>query len=166
MNLVSYFRDSKRIYGICPCCGEVFRLSDATLFTTERPPATPFDRVDAERAKLERAEERFEARQGQLRLEAVEKGQREARKHLRSIAGSFIERRIDPQDVKVIFDPVEFVAFRGMTRGRIDRIAFIDRPPSTRAREQLQRSIARAVKAGNVEWRTLRISNDGRVQCE
>ena len=41
MSSVQVFQEMKKIYGICPCCGEPFRLSDTTPFTRASPPPTP-----------------------------------------------------------------------------------------------------------------------------
>jgi predicted Holliday junction resolvase-like endonuclease len=166
MNVVAFFNEAKQILGICPCCGEIFRLSEATLYTKEPPPRTAFDVLDANQQKLELASSKFDEKEAALREQAVAKGQQAAKKRLKAIAGPFVTRKIDPQDVKVIFDPVEFVAFRGMTKGGVDRVAFIDRPATSKAREKLQASVARVVNAGNYEWKVLRISAEGRVEYE
>ncbi len=166
MNVVAFLQESNRILGICPCCGELFRLSEAQLFTKEAPPRTPFDKLDDERRKLEKALERYDAKEEVLREKALAKGQAAAKRKLRGIAGPFIERKIDPQDVKVLFDPVEFIAFRGMTAGKVSKVAFLDRPARSKAQEAIQASLAKTVKAGNYEWKVLRISSDGRVEAD
>ena len=163
MNVIAFFHESKQIVGICPCCRDVFRLSDAMLYTKERPPFTPIDALEADEAELSRAEKTFDKKEEMLRGKAVEKGQKAAKKQLEAIAGPFVQREIDPQDVKVIFHPVEFVAFRGMSNGLVDRVAFIDRPATSKDREKLQASIAKTIGAGNVDWRELRIGADGKV---
>lgn len=166
MNLVAFMQEQKRILGICPCCGELFRLSDAALFTRQPPPPTPLDEVDAERRKAELAAQRFEERAGALKEAALRCGQAEARQRLRAIAGPFVERDIDPQDVKVLFDPVEFVAFRGMAAGAVSAVVLIDRPAASTQQEAVQRSVADAVEKGRYEWKVLRIDDGGRVEAE
>ena len=75
MKLVSAFQEMKRIYGFCPCCGELFRLSDAELFTKGAPPRTPFDRVADALERIERRAERFGEREAELRAAEVRAGQ-------------------------------------------------------------------------------------------
>lgn len=163
MNFVGVFNQLKRIYGICPCCGEPFRLSDTALYTKTAPAKTLFEKMDDERARLERCAERFDAREAEIREEARRLGQMEARRRLREIAPFFVARKIDPQDVKLLFHPVEYVVFRGMQTDRCASVDFIDHPARSRERERIQRSLNHAIKAGNLEWQTFRIGDDGRV---
>mgnify|MGYP005811063353 CR=1 FL=1 len=163
MKVLAFYQETKRIYGVCPCCGELFRLSEATLFTKDPPPRTEFDLVDEARRKLERAIEKFDEREQALRDKALAIGQEAARKRLKKIAKPFVKRKIDPQDVKVLFDPIEFVAFRGMCDGEVKAVSLIDRPAESKDREKLQESVRRTVDKGNYEWKELRIDAEGRV---
>jgi predicted Holliday junction resolvase-like endonuclease len=163
MNILKFFQESKQILVICPCCGDVFRLSEGTLFTKQRPEPSPFDRMDSAEQKFDRERIRFEEKAAALREEAVALGQKAAQKQLRAIAGPFVARQIDPQDVKVIFHPVEFIAFRGMSDGEVAQIAFIDRPAESKQRAILQESIASAISSGNYAWKLLRVSGEGTV---
>lgn len=163
MNVIALSQEANRILGICPCCGELFRLSEAQLFTRQAPPRTPFDKVDDEQRKLDAAVVRYDAKEQALKDTALAKGQAAARRQLRRVAGPFIQRKIDPQDVKVLFDPVEFIAFRGMAAGKVTKVVFIDRPATNKAREVVQTSMEKALKNGNYEWKVFRIGADGRV---
>lgn len=163
MKLVDVFNELKRIYGICPCCGEPFRLSEATLFTKAAPPKTAFEKMNDAYTRLDGQVERFDGREDEIREEARRRGQLEARRRLREIAPFFVSRRIDPQDVKLLFHPVEYVVFRGMQNDRCASVDFIDHPPANRDRERIQRSLDSAIRAGNLEWQTFRIGEDGRV---
>jgi predicted Holliday junction resolvase-like endonuclease len=163
VKVLAFYQEAKRIYGICPCCGELFRLSEATLFTKDPPPRTEFDAVDEARRKLERAIEKFDEKEQALREKALAVGQKAAQKRLRRIARPFVKRKIDPQDVKVLFDPIEFVAFRGMCDGGVKAVSLIDRPAGSKDREKLQESVRRTVDKGNYEWKELRIDTEGRV---
>jgi predicted Holliday junction resolvase-like endonuclease len=162
-NLVGAFQEMKRLHGFCPCCGEPFRLSAATLFTKGAPPRTAFDKVDAEQQKLNEAIERFDEKEEAIREKARQLGQAQARKRLKKIATTFTTRRIDPQDVKVLFDPVDYIVFRGLNGNGVTGIELIDRPAETSRREKVQESIRKTIKQGNVEWQTFRIDADGRI---
>lgn len=163
MNLVEVLNEMKRIYVICPCCGEPFRLSETTLYTKTAPPKTVFEEMDDARLRLERRIEKFDENEAAIREEARRLGQLEARRRLRVIAPFFVARKIDPQDVKLLFHPVEYVVFRGMQTDRCGSVDFIDHPPTNRERERIQRSLDSTIKAGNLEWQTFRIDDDGRV---
>jgi hypothetical protein len=57
--------------------------------------------------------------------------------------------------------------FDGMNAaGAVRRIVLFDGPALGHARERVQRSIQRALEAGNYEWRTVRMGKDGRIQPE
>ncbi len=166
MNLLSIFQDMKSIYGFCPCCGDLFRLSEATLFTKTPPARTPFDECDDELAKLDSAVERFQEREAKIRQAQRLAGRRQARKRLKRIAPFVMAKKIDPHDVKLLFDPVEYIAFPGLTNDRPRAVAFVDRPASSRRQEVIHTSLERAIRIGNMEWRTLRIDETGRVSIE
>lgn len=166
MNLANAFRGFGQIYGICPCCGELFRLSEARVFTPSLPVKTPFDEVAENWLRLDLQVERFEAREARVRAEARLVGQRAARRRLRSIVPFFLKRRVDPNDVKVLFTPVHYVAFRGMTDRNCSSVDFIDTPAVAKQQEVLQESMFQAISAGRMAWWTLRIDEDGRVSTE
>lgn len=165
MKLVAAFQEMKRIYGFCPCCGGVFRLSEAELFTKGAPPRTAFDRVADELEKVARRAENFDEQEAALRSAAVRAGQRQATRKLKAIAPFFSGRGVDPQDVKVLFDPVEYVVFRGLNADcGVKAIEFVDRAPDSTRREQVQESLRKVIAKGAVEWGTYRIDLDGRIE--
>lgn len=163
MHVVSLFQEFKRIYGFCPCCGEPFRLSDATLFTRAEPPRTVFDVLADERDKVEKAREELEDQEESLREKARKKGRRAVMERLRSFLPFFARQRLDVRDVKLLFNPVDYLAFRDLTLGKCSDVVLIDREPNSRARENLHTSIQRSIREGDVEWLTARISDDGHV---
>jgi hypothetical protein len=59
--------------------------------------------------------------------------------------------------------PVTYVVFDGMSQRNLSKIDLLVRPAQNRAAEQVQNSIEQAVIRGNVEFRTLRVDNTGRV---
>ena len=78
----------------------------------------------------------------------------------------FVGRKIAPQDVKVLFDPVDYVVFHGMTERTCASVLLVDRPPSNRGREAIHRSLEAVIKKGNLDWETYRITDDGEVVPE
>lgn len=166
MKLVELLNELKRIYVICPCCGEPFRLSETTLYTRAAPPKTVFEQMEDARLRLERRIEKFDADEEEIRDEAKRLGQLEARRRLREIAPFFVARRIDPHDVKLLFHPVEYIVFRGMQTDRCASVDFIDHPATNQERERIHRSLDSAIRAGNLEWQTFRIAEDGHVALD
>jgi predicted Holliday junction resolvase-like endonuclease len=76
------------------------------------------------------------------------------------------DRAANPNDVKVIFDPVEYLVFHGLTKEHCTLIELVDHPAETKSHERVQESLQRSIKSGNVEWQTFRIQTDGRIVQE
>jgi hypothetical protein len=161
LDLAGVFEELNAILVICPCCGDVFRLSEGRPYIVGRKPATPFDPIAAERRQVTAAEERFEAREGAIRLKAKEAGRKLARRALKKIDPVFTGRQLDTQDVKVLFDPVEYVVFDGLARGECRRVLFLAETPSTKASSTAIDSLAETLRKGNYEFGILRVGKDG-----
>jgi predicted Holliday junction resolvase-like endonuclease len=171
--LIQTIEGVQELLGICPCCGEIFRLVEGKfIFPQSRPKACEYLELVAierkyadEEDRLTAAEERFEESLERRRTKLREKGRRRAKSRLRHIDPTFSARDIDPQDVKVIFDPVEYVIFHGLKSGTgVDLVEFVSRAPSSRTQEATVKSIDRTVRNGNVEFETLHMSDDGSFQ--
>ena len=163
MNLVSVFQDFKRIYGFCPCCHERFRLSDIVLFTRQAPPRTDFDNLDTERKTMENKKRRLEAQRAILKEKACVDGRIAAQKRLQRFQSFFSRQRLNLKDVRVLFDPVDYLAFRGLGDGVCKELMFIDREPDSSGRERLHKSMRHAIDSGNLEWKTIRIADNGSI---
>jgi predicted Holliday junction resolvase-like endonuclease len=62
----------------------------------------------------------------------------------------------------VLFDPVDYVVFKGMNVDKMKGIVLLDRA----RRGIVQTSIRAAVEHGRCEWQTIRISPDGKFEIE
>jgi predicted Holliday junction resolvase-like endonuclease len=89
----------------------------------------------------------------------------EADRRLEAITAFFKSHDMAIGDIKLLFHPVDYVLFRGLSAGDCTAIEFIDRETVSTLHERLQRSIDTAIKAGHVSWLTVRIGDDGRVSC-
>ncbi len=163
MNPVRWLQEAQRIHGVCPCCDTVFRLSQAQVFINARPPTTPFDKHAAAVARFERSVMQWESERDIILEEQRQRGIAAADAELNKISPVFIGRGISPRDVKVLFDPVRYVVFRGMTANDMTGIELIDNEPTTTTHERLVCSIGDAIKKGNVDWATWRVTDAGRV---
>ncbi len=165
--LVTVLEDFRNILGLCPHCGEFFRLTEIAISYRSRPRQTFLDALETEEDRLDRAEQRFEEQKEEIREAARKRGRNQLPRLLRKAEPIFSCRGFFPQDAKALFDPIDFVVFDGMNRkGRIDRIVLFDGPPDSREREKVQRSVQRSVRAGNYEWRTVRVGRDGRIDAK
>ena len=164
------------IYGTCPCCGEIFHLSEAKFqFPEEKEKHDPIFKMKQYENKVVKAESRFEMYETRVEetleqeLEkARRKGQLLADRRLKEIDPLFSGRGIDPQDVKTIFDPVDFIAFRGMNSDSeiITRIEFITFEPGYKKQEETIKSIQTAINRGNLEFRSIRVDKEGAIGIE
>lgn len=164
-SLVASFQDFRRILGVCPCCGEIFRLTDLKLSYRARPRATWLDDLEAAEDRQGRAEDRFDVEEEEIRERARKRGRQQLPRLLRKAEPIFACRGYSPQDAKPLFDPVDYIIFAGMNGSSlVRRIVLFDGPALNAARERVQRSIQRALAAGNYGWRTVRMGKDGRIQ--
>ena len=160
-SLSSYFDQVAKIAGICPCCGHVFRLGDARPFKRTPRQPTVLDQIESQQARIDAALEKLEQAEQELRESARLGGLTAAKRKLRLIDRVFSAAKLDPHDVKVLFDPVEYIVFDGMSRGKLKRVLLLaEEPISTECRKS-QDAVAKAVGARNFLFRTLRISKDG-----
>ncbi|OGK82636.1 MAG: hypothetical protein A2X52_11880 [Candidatus Rokubacteria bacterium GWC2_70_16] len=151
--LVATFQDFRRILGVCPCCGEVFRLTDLMIAYRAKPAVTWLDSLEADEGRQQRVEDRFAEDEQRIRELAKERGRRALPRLLR--------------EAEPLFDPVDYIVFDGMNASpAVTRIVLFDGPALGHARERVQRSIQRALEAGNCEWKTVRMGKDGRIQPE
>lgn len=158
------------ILAICPCCGEIFRLVEGKFIFPQRKPKTcgyleliAFEsRLSAEDERVTSAEARFEERLEDQREDLTEKGRRRAKQKLKKIDPTFSGRNIDPQDVKLIFDPVEYLIFHGLnSEDGVDMVEFVTRVPENKRQEAIVESVDSTVRHGDVEFETLQMKDDG-----
>lgn len=166
MTFVGLFQEIKKVYGFCPCCDAPFRLSDVTLFTRKAPPSTAFDLLEAARERLDAATERFEISEEKIRERSRTLGQKAASERLAKLLPFFTSRKVSPRDVKVLFHPVDYIAFCGVSQGQCLSVDFVDRPADSKSREIIHESIDDSIRHSRVEWQTYRISRDGTVTSE
>lgn len=166
-HLVQFFAIQRSIFGLCPCCGELFRVSDCRVYLKTRPQRDWMDIVEAKNDRLDKTEERIDEAEEALREKARVAGRRTAHRAIRRIDPVFAPRRLNADDAKVLFHPVDYVVFKGMKQpGMIREILFLDRETNAPERRRLQRSIEKVVDNGNYEWLTIRIQEDGAIAEE
>jgi predicted Holliday junction resolvase-like endonuclease len=168
--LVQTIDGIQEVLAICPCCGEIFRLVEGKfIFPQKRPKPCEYSELVALEGKLsdmdERltsAEERFKDKLRAQREKLIDAGRRLAKKKLRKIDPTFSAKDIDPQDVKVIFNPVEYLIFHGLNSEKgVELVEFVSRSPESRAEETIAVSVHRTVQNGDVEFETLHMKDDG-----
>lgn len=76
----------------------------------------------------------------------------------------FMPRKLNPDDAKVIFHPVDYVVFDGLIDHNIRKVLILDRKDAKD--KKLQRSVEKVIEKRNYEWRTLRVLDDGGIKEE
>lgn len=140
--MVKFFSLQRQIFGICPECQDFFRLSDCNIFLKKKPIPDWMDEIIKEKERLTGLEEKLEEKRGKLQKQAREKGRKLAQKAIKKIAPVFAPRKLNPDDAKVIFHPIDFIVFNGMKiPGSIKNIVLLDREVKDTNHRAIQRSI-------------------------
>ena len=161
--VLDFYFSLRQIFGVCPSCGEIFRLSDCKVYQKTRPAADWKEKIDCELNKLDLAEERLKQKIEEAKDAARILGRISADKAVRKIDRVFTPLKLNPNDVKVMLHPIDFIVFNGKADKCIDKIILLDKGNKTGQSLTTQNSIERNIQKHNYEWLTLRIENNGNI---
>lgn len=168
--ILLFFTYQREIFGICPCCGQFFRLSDCKIYKDERKRSDWLARMQREDRKLDLLEEKVNEDLEFYKEQAREKGRKEASRLTRKVDHIFTPMKLNADDAKVIFHPVDFVVFNGMKAAAngegLKNILLLDGEKRSTEAKQIQQSLRKAVEKEQYEWLTLRVNDDGTIQEE
>ncbi|MCE5256355.1 MAG: hypothetical protein LLF89_05850 [Spirochaetaceae bacterium] len=113
-------------------------------------------------------------RHGRLESERDLPGQLEAErsdalKRSRAVLGGQVAEQVapflpnfpcDPQDVRFVGKPVDFVGFSGASGGQVEEIVFIEVKTGDSSLSRVEKSIREAIVAGRVRWVEYRVPSD------
>jgi predicted Holliday junction resolvase-like endonuclease len=139
--IVDFFHRLRRLFGNCPCCDTVFRLSDCNIYHQTKPEADWKNTLDKQREKLDSMEEKITEKIEAAREVAHESGRKVAKKLIKKIDPVFSPLRRDASHAKMLFHPVDLLVFKGMQNDYIKNIIFLDQFTTTPAQLQLQNSV-------------------------
>ncbi len=165
-DILNFFALQQRIFGVCPECAEFFRLSECKIYSQEKPEPDWMDTIEQEAEKLEETEAEIKEQEKKLREAAREKGRRLAQRTVKKIDPVFTPRRLNPDDAKVVFHPIDYIVFDGVKADHPKNILLLDRETRGSASRALQRSIEKTVECGSYEWQTMRVHEDGKIEVE
>ena len=166
-DILKLFTLQRQLFGVCPNCNDLFRLSDCKIYLKRKPVSDWMDELNLKSERLERLSGKLDEKEEELREMAREKGRQEAQRVVRRIDPVFTPRKLNADDAKVIFHPIDYVVFNGMKKGSsIRNIILLDRQDKGKHHRSLQRSIERVVERDNYEWQTLRVQEDGKIKIE
>lgn len=165
--VLDFYSMLRHIFGVCPCCGEIFRLSDCKLFQKKKPEIDWKEEIDKEMQRLENLEEKILLKIEESKETARTVGRRNADKLVRKLDKIFIPLKLNCNDCKVIFHPIDFIVFNGMNNNvgdcSIKEILLIDKDNKSGQYLEIQKSISNAIQTKNYDWLTLRVENDGNI---
>jgi predicted Holliday junction resolvase-like endonuclease len=166
-DVVKFFALQRQIFGICPKCQDFFRLSDCKIYLRKKPVPDWMDEIVLEKGRLDDAEKKLEEKKKDLQKKAQEKGRKSAQLAVKKIDTIFTPRKLDPDDAKVIFHPIDYIVFNGMKAPEpIKNIILLDRETKDGNQRTIQKSIKKVVEQENYEWQTLRVQEDGKIKAE
>lgn len=168
--MLLFFQYQRQIFGICPCCGDFYRLSDCKIYKEDKAPTDWLDKLTREERRLNDKEDKVNEALDILRQASREKGRKEANRLVKKVDTVFSPQKLNPDDAKVIFHPVDFVVFNGMKDASngdaLQNIVLLDGEKKSAEGKKIQKSLSKAIDKESYEWLTLRVDNDGSITQE
>jgi predicted Holliday junction resolvase-like endonuclease len=163
--LVQQFQDFRTILCVCPCCGDIVRISDLKLRTTGKTSRTWRDKYDRDVQKMETMEEKFGEIEEELRALARERGRLAAQKVFNNaISPELKKMKYNPFDVKPVFYPIDFLVFNGMNeKESVDELILLSRQSKSPILNSIRDKIDLAVTQENYGWQEARIDDVGKI---
>ena len=163
-SLIDSFQDLKTILCVCPCCGELVRVSDLHLSFKGKAPKTWLDKYDAELQRLEARQAAFEVKIKDIKDRAVTRGRLQTINRVNScLEPGLAGCNFNPYDIKALYHPADFVVFDGLDEKELKKIVFLD---SNRRGGSVQKSLKSSIEEGSCDWRLARVTEIGGVEFE
>lgn len=172
MALLDSFQAFSGILVICPCCGDIMRLSELRFQFVGKFERTFLDdlkRIESALCKREqhilRRECKFDEREESLREAAREKGRKQAQKRIYQLDPALKKIKFNPNDIKVVAHPVALIVFDGLNGGSLRNIIFINRcTKRNKNKKKFCKHLDRALTKKRYLWETVTIQHDGTVE--
>lgn len=166
--LFEEFQEFRKILCACPCCNQFARVSDLRLIVKGPGTMTWLDSFEKQLLALSKKEMKFQEEEGELRELAREKGRKEAKKYVnKALSPSFKALKYDVDDVKPIFNPIDFLVFKGMNKkDQIDEIIMLSGKCNNAPLTTLRNQVKKAITKKNYDWQVARIGDLGGITFE
>ena len=166
--LLDIFQSFRRILCICPCCGEMVRLSDLHLKYLGKAPRTWLDRYESKLLAQEKKERLFKEKESEMREKSIERGRKKVPKLIKKcLCPEFKKLRYNPYDIKAIMNPVDFVVFDGLNdKVAVKNVTFLSKKALNQDQNAILKSIRKTIEQENYDWKIARITIDGEVDFE
>jgi predicted Holliday junction resolvase-like endonuclease len=164
--LLKFFQIQRQIFGVCPSSGRLFRLSDCHIYVKKKPTNDWMQEIEAAQRRINKNSEKLDEQEEAVMEAARATGRKQAGFAVKKIDKIFYPSKLNPDDAKVIFHPVDYIVFNGMKKGVMKNLILMDKKEKSISERKLQSSIERVVEKGQYEWVTLRIAQDGGISEE
>ena len=165
--LVKYFNLQNKIFGINPDTGDFFRLSECRIVKKCKQSPDWLTEIDREYKKIESAEDRLYSQENGIREEARKRGREIANKKIKKFDKIFTPKKMNPDEAKILFHPVDFLVFNGMkSDARMQNLCFLDSKKKSVEGKKLQKSLEKAIEKEKYEWLTIRVTEEGKIDYE
>jgi predicted Holliday junction resolvase-like endonuclease len=131
----------------------------------KKPEPDWLQQIESAQMRISEAEEKLSEKEESIREKARIAGRSEATKMIRKIDSIFHPLKLNPDDSKVIFHPVDYIVFNGMKAGQMKNLILMDRTKNG-TDKRLQQSIQSVIAKKNYEWITLRVEENGNIKEE
>jgi predicted Holliday junction resolvase-like endonuclease len=162
-DLIKFFSYQRQIFGVCPCCGELFRLSDCKVYRKDAPIIDWKEKLEKQSTALDRFEEKLDEKMEALREKAREAGRKQADKLIKKVDPVFAPLKLNPDDAKVVFHPIDFLVFNGMKAKELKNLIILDSSNKPLDLKPIQESVFNAIEKGNYEWLTMNVEIGGKI---
>jgi predicted Holliday junction resolvase-like endonuclease len=167
-SMVNLFQQARSVLCLCPCCGEIVRVSDLRLKYKGVTPLTWLDRYEQSVSKFQQKEADFQESESSIREKSREKGRKKARKSVMKLVRKALPGcDYHPQDIKALLHPVDYVVFCGMTEGKnVDKVVLLSTETGDKILKRIRPSIEKAINSQEYSWNVARVLEDGSVNLE
>ncbi|MHB8605586.1 MAG: Holliday junction resolvase-like protein [Thermoplasmatota archaeon] len=156
-----FVREQNHIFSVCPKCKTPNKLSDLQLSKQGAYQKDVFEKIDEKIDRIEAKKTDLESHADEIRAAARARYERkQLTAEMIRVAPSFVRRKVDPRDVRALFEPVDYIVFDGLAVDQVDRVRILSSKKSAASR-----SIEAAVKQKKVAWNTIRLLDDGSLKC-
>lgn len=161
--IIKELKESSQLKARCPYCDEEFTLSKAVLFdaASELPPAA-VDLIEGRKQDLKERAIHIREEQTELRRRKHSATDGAEKKAMEVGLGFVLEKIVtcwngfphEPHDCRSLYEPIDYVAFDGMTESAaVEQVAFLDVKSGEAKLNKHQRLVRDAINDGRVDYR-------------
>ena len=162
-DLIKFFAYQRQIFGVCPCCDELMRLSDCKVYRKDAPVSDWKEKLEKQNIALDHFEEKLDLKMVEMRERARKAGRKQADKLIKKVDPVFAPLKLNPDDAKVVFHPVDFVVFNGMKAKDLKSLIILDSKERPKDLIPIQESVMNSIEKGNYEWLTMNVEIGGKI---